>query len=226
VVYDHLFYTTASGNTPLTATGYLYNGVDLLQFSSLAVDKFDLMVKDGLMTAKTSLKGYFPTSGSVSITTVSGTLLSFGSYKMQIGNTVTAASTATAQPVTDFTLSINNNAEAIFESGQAATSRVFWKQNTITGTFTHYFENVVERNNYLNVNKQSMIVTASGINIYGSYYEGLTIRLAKMLYTDATIDTGLDNFYAVKTTFEAEVDPSQGLQYDITLRNYRSSLYA
>lgn len=58
-VYDHLFYTTISGNTPTTATLYNYEGVDVQQFASMAVDKMDVEVKDGLMTAKTSFKGFF-----------------------------------------------------------------------------------------------------------------------------------------------------------------------
>ena len=59
----------------------------------------------------------------------------------------------------------------------------------------------------------------------GGYNESLIINFAKIAYDDVTIDTGLENFYAIKTKFIAEVDVLQGKQYDITLRNYRSTTY-
>ncbi len=224
-VYDHLFYTTVSGNTPLTATLYNYQGVDTQQFASMAVDKLALSVKESLMTAKASFKGFFPTSGSYSATTVSGTLLSFASYQMQLGNSLVAAAASSFLDTTDFTLDIENNAEAVFESGQSTPTRIFWKQLIIKGSFTRYFESTVDRDNYYNLNKQSLILTASGVGLPGGNTEKLTINLAKLVYTDAAISTGLENYFAVKTSFEAEVDVLQGKQYDITLRNFRSSAY-
>ncbi len=71
-----------------------------------------------------------------------------------------------------------------------------------------------------------MILTASGVALAGGNQEGLTINLAKIVSTDAEIQTGIENFFAIKTTFKAEVDILQGKQYDITLRNYRSSAYS
>lgn len=225
-VFDHLFYTTVSGNTPLTATLYNYQGVDTQQFASMAVDKMDFEVKDGLMTAKTTFKGFFPTSGAYTQTSVSGTLLNFTSYTMQLGSTLVTAAAASATPVTDFSLTINNNAETIFESGSNRASRVFWKELQVTGSFTRFFESATDRNNYYNLNKQSLVLTASGIALPSSNVEFLKFNLAKLAYTDSEITTGIDNFYAIKTTFTAEVDVIQGKQYDIVLRNYRSTTYA
>ncbi len=225
-VYDHVFYTTVSGNTPLTASIYNYQGVDTQIFASMAVDKFDIEVKDAMMTAKTAFKGFFPSSGSFTQTTVSGTLINFNDYNIQIGNSLVLAAGASKQAISDFSFSINNNAEAIFESGKSTPSRIFWKELKVTGSFTKYFENTTERDNYYNLNKQSLILTASGVALPGSNIESLTINLAKLTYTDAEITTGIENFYAIKTTYEAEVDILQGKQYDIILRNYRSTSYA
>ena len=225
-VTDHLFYTTVSGNTPLTATLYNYQGVDVQQFASMAIDKLELTVKDALMTAKASFKGFFPTSGAQTNSSVSGTVLSYGSYQLQLGSSLSAAAAASVSALTEFDLVINNNAEAVFESGQNQTSRVFWKGLEVTGYMVRYFESQTDRDNYYNLSKQSMVVTASGANLPGGLYEKLTINLAKCAYVDQEITTGLEDFYAVKTSFVAEVDSVQGKQYDITLRNYRSSVYA
>lgn len=225
-VFDHLFYTTTSGNTPLTATLYVNKGIDTEQYPSVTVDKLDIDIKDDLMTAKTALKGMFPTSGSHTLATVSGTLIPFGKFSMQLGNTIPLAVASSAVPVTNFTLSINNNAEVIFESGSSNATRVFWKQAQITGSFTRYFEAVTDRDNYYNLNKQSLVLTASGIALPGSNVESLTFNFAKLAYQDTAIETGLDDFFAVKTTFTAEVDLLQGKQFDIVLRNYRSSVYS
>lgn len=225
-VYQHLFYTTVSGNTPLTATIYQYQGVDTQAFPSMVVDKLDLEVKDNLMTAKTAFKGFPHTNGAFTNQTVSGTLLAFNNYQLQLGNTLVAAAAAPAAPVTEFLMSIENHAETVFESGQPNTTRVFWKELTVKGSFTRFFESTVDRDNYLSATKQSVILTASGINLGGGNREQLVINLAKLLYTDSEITTGLENFFAIKTTFEAEVDVVQGKQYDITLTNYRSTAYS
>lgn len=225
-VYDHLFYTTTSGNTPTTATFYTYQGVDTQLFPSVAVDMIDIEVKDELMTAKVGLKGLPPTNGSFTQTTASGTLFSFTNYSIKLGNTLPLAVASSAIPVTEFTLSIKNNAEVIFESGQGNASRIAWKEFEVTGTFTRFFESTADRDNYLNLNKQSLVLTASGMALPGGYNEGLTINLAKLAYKDSSIETGLENFFAIQTTFTAEVDPSQGKQLDVILRNYRQSAYS
>lgn len=226
-VYDHLFFTTVSGNTPLTATIVNYQGVDTQTFASMAVDKTVFEVKNALMTAKTTFKGFFPTNtGAITNQTVSGTLLSFNNYKVQLGGNLISASAAAATPVTDFSVTIENNAEIIWESGSPTPSRVTWKALHVAGSFVNYFESVTERNNYYNLNKQSLIMTASGIALPSSTVESLKINLAKLAYTDVEITTGSDAFFAVKTTFEAEVDPIQGKQFDVILRNYRSTAYS
>jgi len=224
-VYDHIFYTTVSGNTPLTATLYNYQGVDVQRYASMAVDKLDFELKDALMTVKATFKGFFPNSGSHTPATVSGTLLSYTSYKIQLGSSLINAAASTAIAISDFSLALNNNAEVIFESGQATPSRVFWKQFTAKGSFTRFFETTTDLDNYYNLNKQSLILTASGTGLPGGYSESLTFNLAKLVYVDSEIATGIENFYAIKTSFDCEVDVLQGKQYDIVLRNYRSTTY-
>lgn len=225
-VYDHLFYTTTSGNNPTTATLYSYQGVDVQQFASMAVDKLDIDIKDEFMVMKAGFKGFFPSSGSHTPVTVSGTLFNFAKYQIQLGSTLIGAAAASATPVTEFQASVKNNMEVVFESGQSRATRVFSKELVIDGQFTMFFESVTERDNYLNLTKRSLILTASGIALPGGYSELLTINLAKLAYKDQSIETGLDNYFAIKTTFEAEVDISQGKQMDIVLRNYKSSVYA
>jgi hypothetical protein len=174
---------------------------------------------------KATVKGFFPTSSTLTQATVSGTLMSFNDYQVQLGSTLIAASTATKAQITDLSVTVNNNAEVVYESGQSTPTRIFWKQLNVTGSFTRFFETPVDRDNYLNLNKQSMIVTFSGSALPGGNVESITFNFAKLAYTDAVISTGIETFFAVKTSFEAEVDPSQGKQYDIVLRNYRSTVY-
>ena len=224
-VFDHVFYTTVSGNSPLTASVYNYQGVDTQVYASVATDKLELSIKDAFMTAKSTLKGFFPTSGSFAATTVSGTLINFDNYKIQLGANLVAAAVASKTAISNFTVTINNNVEVVFESGQSTPTRVFYKQLEVLGEFTQFFETATQRDNYYNLNKQSLIITASGMALPSGNVEQMTINLAKLVYTDVKIDTGLENFFAVKTSFIAEVDVLQGKQYDIVLRNYRATTY-
>jgi hypothetical protein len=225
-VYDHLFFTTYSGNQPLTATLYNTQGVDMQQIPSVAVDKLDFEVKDSLMTVKAGLKGFFPTTGAFSNVSTSGTLFNFTNYSIQFGNNLVLAGLAAQTPITDFSATLENNADVVFESGNMNPSRIFWKQLKLSGSFTMFFETVTQRDNYYNLNKQSLILTASGMALPGSTTELLTLKMARLEWSDQSISTGLEDFFAIKTTFIAEVDTAQGKQYDITLRNYKSSAYA
>lgn len=224
-VYQHLFFTTVSGNQPLTATAYNYQGVDTQQIPSVVVDKLDFEVKDALMTVKASLKGFSPTSGTFSNVTTSGTLFSFTNYAVQFGGNLISAANAALTPITDFSMMIENNAEVVFESGKGSPSRIFWKQLKVSGSYTMFFESAAVRDNYYNLNKQSLVLTASGIALAGNNTEKLVIDLARLEWSDQDITTGLEDFFAVKTSFVAEVDLTQGKLYDITLQNYRSSAY-
>jgi hypothetical protein len=225
-VTDHLFYPTISGNTPKSATLYNYQGIDVQQFAGCVMDTFDLEVEDALMVAKCGIKGYNPTAGAYTPTTVSGTLYAFNNYQLQLGNTLALAAAAQVTKLSKFMLSIKNNAEVIHESGSATPSRVVFKSLEVTGSFTRFFDTVGDRDNYLNLNKQAMILTASGNALAGSNAELLRIRLSKVVYEDSSLETGIDDLFAIETQFRAEVDIFQGIQvYDILLRNARSASY-
>ncbi|MFA5014028.1 MAG: phage tail tube protein [Actinomycetota bacterium] len=223
---DHLFYSTVSGNTPLTATLIQSRGTtDVEQYTYAAIDELTFAVSDGLATISASFQAQFPSTGAAqTVTTQSGTVLSFKDYFVQFGNTLTTALAATSTPLSEFNLTIANNLEVIHRSGSSDVSAIRSKGIRVSGSYTLFFDSTNEREAYYKLTKQAMILTASGIN-----NEDLRIRLSRFRLNEAEVSTGLDDFYVVNCDFVAEdyIDPGTATRLiDIRARNSKAAIYA
>lgn len=220
---NHTFYTSVSGNTPLTATLiYSRGATDIEQYTFCAVENLNFEVSNGLAKLTAAFKGQYPSNGaSQTVTTTSGTVLAFKDYFVQFGATLTAAGTNTSTPISDFKLTIANQLEVIHRSGSSDVSTIRNKGFKVTGSYTVFFDSVTDRDAYYALQKRSLILTASGIN-----NESLRIRIPQFRLNEADIKTGLDTFYVVTANFVAEdVIDSGARLLDIRLQNDKTSVY-
>ena len=221
---NHTFYTTVSGNTPLTATLIQTRAVttDIEQYTFAAVDELNFEVSDGLATLSASWMAQFPVEGAAqTVTTTSGTALAFKDYFINFGTTLTTAGTNPTTPVNDFSLTIANNLETIHRSGSPDVSTIRSKGLRVTGSYTLYFDSITDRDAYYALQKRALILTASGIA-----NESLRIRIPKFRLNEAEVSTGLDDFYTIKGDFVAEDAVDSGARLvDARLQNSKASLY-
>jgi hypothetical protein len=151
----------------------------------------------------------FPqTTTSGSVTKNSTTLFTWGNAQLQFGTTLTAAQNAAATLITDFTYTINNNTEVIFESGQLGATRIAQKDLEVSGDYTLYFENTTQRNQYYNTTNNAMALTFFGASLGSGYTEEVQLLLPQVYLDTFSVETGLDNFYVEKAKWVA--DASQG----------------
>lgn len=224
----HTFYTTVSGNAAKTATLWVKRSSADEERFSVACDNLTLDVTDGLGTLTASMMGAFPsTSATASYTTTSGTVFAFPNYAVKFGNTLTAASSAGATPLTSFQLTIANNLELIHRSQSTAgtgshnVQAIRTKEFKVSGSYTLFFENEAHYQEYKNHNKQAMIAS-----FYGNTNEQLDIKIPRIRLEDATIDTGLSDFFAVTGNFVAEDVVDSGVRMiNVIASNGKSTVY-
>jgi hypothetical protein len=218
----HTFYVSVSGNTPKTATLIFGRDTDVEQYVQCAVDELKLDVKDGLGELSASFKGQFPTVGSPqTVVMTSGTVLSFKDMSVKFGNTLTAANSASATPINEFSLSISNNIEMIYRSGTNDVSTVRNKGLRVTGSYKVFFDSEADKNAYYNLNKRSMQVTFSG-----NANETLVLHVPQFRLNEGEISTGLDDFFVITGNFVAEDVIDNGIRlFDAVLSNDKTSVY-
>lgn len=220
----HTFYTTVSGNTPKTATIYLGRDTDNEQYVGAAIDELTVDVSDKLGTVKASMMSHFPTTTSAqTVTTTSGTVVSFANYTLKFGADLTTAASAGATACNEWGISYANNVELIHRSGSNDVSTIRNKGLRVSGNYTLYFDSVTERDAYYALSKRAMEVKFSGIN-----NEDATFRISRFRLDEGEISTGLDDFFMIKCNYVAEdvLDSTTATRMcDIKLRNGKSSTY-
>jgi hypothetical protein len=192
-------------SVPQTLSIYRYRGVDTQLFSYAAIDTFELAFSvDKFATGKASMKSFFPVdSVSGTITRNATTLFTWGGANLQFGTTPTAAIGNAPNPVTDFTYSVKNNAEVIFESGTINSTRIGLKDFELSGDYTEYFESVTDRNNYYNTISEAAVLTFFGANL-GVYREEIQLLMPELYLDTFSVETGLDNFFIEKAKYVGE----------------------
>lgn len=227
-VYDHLMIPTVSGNAVTAATLWDSKVVDTEQYSFAAVDTLELEVmNDGIATITAGIMAKSPSSVSAPAqTTTSGTLYTWKDMNVRFGSTVAVANAAAATKLTNFKLSIANNVELTYKSGSNNPDTVLYGECEVTGSYTLYFESITDRNNYMNLLKQSMVVTLTGASLGSGFSESLTITLKKVTIQDIDYETGTSDFFTITANFTAEWDQDQAGFLDVVLRNGKSTTYS
>lgn len=229
-VDDHLFYATVSGNAPKTATLWLYrgSGVDVKQFTYATVDSLEIAIgTDGLATVTANFITDEPTTVSApTLTTTSGTILTWAGMNLRFGDTTQQAEAASATKITTFNLSLNNNAQAVFRSGSGSPDVIRLGELGISGNYTLFLEDSTELDKYMNMTRDSMVLQLDGAGLGGSYTEYLKFIAKRIVRNEKSIDTGLSDYFALTSNFTCLHSVNQAGFAHFVLRNSKSSIYS
>lgn len=223
-VFSHAL-TRNNSNQPLAMTLTNSRVVDQEYFRGCVVDALELKAQDQWIEAKATMKGFFPqTSVSGTGTTVSGTLFTWANYTVQFGATVGAITGATAATkMTDFSVKINNNVEPTWRSGTNEPATIDIKDFNVSGSYTVYFENTTDKNNYYNLTKNAFVFTATGNGIGGGNNESVILNMYQMRWDAFTLETGIDAFFAEKVNYIGEYNSTSAKTMDGTVQNRNSN---
>lgn len=224
----HTLYTTVSGNAAKTATMWVKRSAADEEKFSVGCDSLTMSVTDGIGSLTASLMGTHPQADSdAAYTTTSGTIFSFANYSVKFGSTLANASGNNATPLTNLELTIANNLELIHRSQSTAgtasnnVQAIRTKDFKVSGSYTLFFEDEDHYQEYKNHNKQAMIISFVGNN-----NEQLDVKIPRFRLDDATIETGLSDFYAVTGNFVAEDVVESGVRMlQVILQNSKGTVY-
>ena len=233
-VDDHLFYATVSGNAPKTATLWLYrgSGPGVKQFTYAAIDTLEIAIStDGLATATANFLTDSPTEvAAPTLTTTSGTILTWKDMTMNWGDTTQQAAAATATKVTSLNVSINNNVQTVFRTstsaGDSTPDLLRLGSLEVTGDYTLFLEDDTHLDYYMGLTKKSVIAKLTGGGLGSGFSEHLEVVFKDVVLNDKSIDTGLEDYYAFTGNFTAIHSVDQAGFVDVTLRNGKSSVYS
>ncbi len=228
--YDHSFTPTVSGNNPTAATLWNYRGddVSVKRFSYACVDQLELEITNediGVMTASV-LSAHPSQTTAPTLTTTSGTLLTWKDTTVRFGTTLQDALIATPTKLTSLTLSIANNVEPIYRTGSNEPDVFVLGELEVTGEYSLFLENDTEVDIYRNLTKRCMVVDCNGANIGGGNQERVRIIVKNVFIEDHEPETDLDGLWAINQTFRAiqgtQVDPGF---LEVIVRNQKSAAY-
>lgn len=222
-VYTHDLVRNNS-NTPKTASVIHDRSVDRLLFPYGVVNSLEVSFDDGLAEVNAQLLSrQAVTSVSGTLTTASGTLFAFRHATIGMGTTVAAAEAATPLKVRTFNLTINNNSEAQFVAGRRDPDSIIHKNFRVEGSFRVAFENTTQRDYFMNLTKNALVVTFAGNGIGGGLSEYVKFRLYKTRVNDYNVDVTPDDYISEEITFIGEYDSGNSKTMDAQIRNRISS---
>ncbi len=217
-VYTHTF-ARKSDNAPKTASVIFDRVTDRQLFPYLVVNSAELAVSDGLAVLTANCLSRLPVASvSGTLTVPSGTLFCFKDAEVRLGADLTATESATPLKVRDFTISINNNSEAIYVFGSRNVDSMVNKNFQASGNLSIAFENTTQRDIFRNLTKKAMVVKFSnGVNEY------VKLRIAKLRFDDYTPEIPIDDIASEGIDFVAEYSTVDTKTLDIQVRNSKSS---
>lgn len=232
-VYEHTI-TRKSSNPPKTVT-LIYNDTqDTRKYVYSTINNLELNVADGLATISANILSKFPSTGTASQSVSEERILAFKDYSVKFGSgangtaALAAAASATATPLSSFTLRINNNAEVQHLSGDNDVAQVSMSEFEINGEYVLFYENTTNRDHYETMLDSSnavraMIVTFTGDSIGSAETEEIEIRIPNFHLTDRGIDTGVSGFITENPSFTAEYDPTETKTIQVKITNQTAS---
>lgn len=147
--------------------------------------------------------------------------------RFQFGETVTAAASGALENVEDWEITYNNGLEQRYGSLRASPSVIAPKGAKCTLKFKKYFENVVDRDRYLDQSKRGMILTLTNDEIVATNDTNQAkfstkFEFADVRYTQYEIPTGTDDLYAASVEAEAYYDMTDGFAVRTTFVNQKA----
>lgn len=135
----------------------------------------------------------------------------FTHARFQFGSDLTAAASAWLENIENWEVTFKNNLEERFWSLRSSPSVIAPKGNSCMMKRTKYFENVADRDAYLNQKKRALILTITNDEIIASNdtnqakYE-IKIEASDVRYNEYDVPTWTDDLYAASCTAECYYD--------------------
>lgn len=224
-IYNHTITVKNTNSTPQTLT--LINdrqgSIDQEAYYSAVVDQFALTLTDGLASAKATMLSNFPqTTTSGTATTASGTVYAFPNATFAFGSTVAAADAAANLKTHEFSLTIKNNAKAVFRHGSGLPDTINVGDWECEVNFKLYFENATNRNTFYNSSKQAAQLKFTGGPVGSGLSEFTKFRWYQTHIETFQLETGLSNFYIEDVKLMPEYDNANSIAMDVVIQNNKS----
>jgi len=148
----------------------------------------------------------------------------FHHVSFQFGADLTAAAAAAETNVEDWELEHNNNLDVRFGSLRQTPSKIGAKRYNDTLKFTKYWENVADRDNYLALEQQAVIITISDLSIVSATDTGLLthrilVELPDVRFDSYELATETDGVYAAVIEAGCYYDSAEGYAIRMKVRN-------
>lgn len=139
-------------------------------------------------------------------------------------DTVSNALSATQTDIEDWELEFKNNMEQRFGSLRQSPAHVDVKGYEAKLTFTRYFENVADRDNYLNLTQRGVVLDITDNTIVSAtdtaeLKNRVRIKIHDARFTSWALPTGNDDVYAAKTVVDCFYNTSDGATLTIEVTN-------
>ncbi|MFA5174717.1 MAG: phage tail tube protein [Candidatus Pacearchaeota archaeon] len=231
-VWTHTI-TRKASNPPKTLTVIYNDSQDTRKYAYATINTLELNVSDGLASISANILSKFPASGTATSAITEERILAFKDYTIKFGSGATgtaalaAAVSATATPVSSFTLKINNNAEVQYLSGSNDAAQISIGEFEVEGDYVLFFESTVDRVHYETMLSgaggtdlvRAMIITFTGAAIGEAEYEEIEIRIPNFYLKERSVDTAVAGFLTENPSFIAMYDPTEAKTIQIKITN-------
>ena len=211
--YDHTI-TVNNSNTPKTGTIIFDRVEDCRTFANSVIKQLDLKVSDGFAELKLDFVSKESATGAASPSYTTVTNFSFKELAVQFGVDAANAATATATPLSGADLTIKRDAEVTYQTGSNSPANISYKTLEISGNYSLLFDDLVERDKYLNNTANAMILTftdASGNSI--------KITLSKVMIKNWDPSNSIDDIVSQSSDFNAVYNATAQEAIRVVIKN-------
>lgn len=216
-LYDHTI-TISNSNTPKTATLVMDRVTDTRTFANAVLEELSLKVSDGFASLTMAFKSDESATGSATESYTTVTNFNFKELSAKFGADVSAATSASATPLSGVDLTIRRDVELTFQSGSNSPASISYKTLSVSGNYSLLFGATTDRDKYLNNTANALILTFTDDN---SQY--VKITLPKVMIKNWEPSNDLDEIVTQTADFEAHYDSSQGESVRCVVRNDTAS---
>lgn len=174
-----------------------------------------------LKNAKIELRPLTPSYGTEPLVAM------FHDCKFQESDTLTNAASAAETGVEDWEFEHGNNLGERFGSLRPSPSNIDTGDYEDKFSFTRYFTNVTDRDNYLNLTKRAVIFTISNDEVVSeddtnNHKYTVQIEMPNARYTAYGLPTANSDVYAAKVSVTPLYDSSEGFATRIKVKNAKA----
>lgn len=151
-------------------------------------------------------------------------VLSFINASFQFGDDLTDAASNASENIEDWEFAYENSLEERYGSLRSSPSVIAPKGAKATLKYTKYFENVTDRDRYLNQTKRACILTITNNEIVSATDTNnakytVQLKMSDVRFTSYETPTGTDELYAVSAEAECFYDDTDGQAVKIEVTN-------